>query len=240
MYCLRFPQGKLMNINSLRDTESGPCLIIGNGPSLNETPQWVAEPYPVFACNFFPCYQPGVPVDFLVMIDRKTIQSDHLWDALRPPTKVLCFERWMDDVPGRRAVNVFSWANRDDMIPGFTVGSVYGQYFPTSGHAAVWLADIIGYDEFYLVGMDGTSQQKELDGTDDRGKSNVPHFYDDHPAKNSMLWDIAWGNLYRYMRHERGKEIINLTPGTAVTQLPKVDYAEHFKAHLDSGVRAEH
>ena len=228
-----------MNQNSLRGTGSGPCIIIGNGPSLNVTPQWVSEYYPTFACNFFPYYQPGVPVDYLTMIDRKTIQSAPLWSRIRRPTKVLCFERWIDDAPDHEA-DVYSWANRDDLIPGFTAGSVYGQYFPTSGHAAVWLADLIGFDEFYLIGMDGTSQQRELDGVDDEGKSNVPHFYDEHPAKNSTLWDIAWGNLYRYMRHEKGKEIINLTPDTAITQLPKVNYAEHFKSHPNSGLWAEY
>ena len=117
-------QSKTLSV--LENSARGPCMIIGNGPSLNKIPLWVPEQYPTFACNFFPYYEPRVLLDYLVMIDRASIQNDYLWDAIRLKTKTLCFERWIDDVPSHSTGDVFSWANRDDLIPGFKAGFICG------------------------------------------------------------------------------------------------------------------
>lgn len=85
----------------------------------------------------------------------------------------------------------------------------------------------MGYDEFYLIGMDGTSQQRELAGTDEEGKSNVPHFYDEHPGKDSMLWDIAWGNIAHFLA-KKGKSITNLSTETAITQIERRSYLDYW------------
>ena len=91
----------------------------------------------------------------------------------------------------------------------------------------------MGYDEFFLVGMDGTSQQRELAGTDEEGKSNVPHFYDEHPGKNSILWDIAWGNIAHFLG-KKGKSITNLSTETAITQIERRSHLDYWSP--DTGV----
>lgn len=220
----------MRQFTELLNSSHGPCLIIGNGPSLRDIPEWfLSDAYPSFACNFFNYHRPEVWLDHLVLTDRSTIEEPNVYKHLFSKTKVLVFDRWIDYVPESEKHRVYGWANKVDKIDGFTFGDVYGQYFPTSGHAAVWMADKMGYDRFYLVGMDGTSQQRELSGVDSEGRSNIPHFYntEEKPAKNSMLWDIAWGNIYRHMYHNRGKEIINLSTETAITQLPREDLREH-------------
>jgi hypothetical protein len=220
------------------NTKKGACLIIGNGPSLNDIPDAIlGNSYPNFGCNFFPMHKPNVWLDNLVMTDKSTMMNKWLWEKIMPTTKVFCFARWVLEVPVPR--EVIPWANFDEPIKGFTYGDQWGQYFPTSAHAACWVAHWLGYEKFYLVGMDGTSQARELSGVDEFGKSHVPHFYDDNPGKDSKLWDIAWGNMYRFM-YKRGKEIVNLSSRTAITQLPRESWREHFKTHHNSRLWTEH
>lgn len=218
-------------LQDYKNTESGPCLIIGNGPSLKDAPFGLLDGIPNFACNFFPVHMRGVGVDHLVMIDRTSMRSDKLWDAVNPLTLVFCFAKWAGMFPRRD--NTVYWANKDSPIKGFTSSNVWGQYFPTSAHAAVWIGDFMGFDEFFLIGMDGTSQQRELVGTDGEGRSNVPHFYDEHPGKNSMLWDIAWGNIAHFLG-EKGKSITNLSTKTAITQIERRDYNDVWES--DTGM----
>ncbi len=218
-------------LQDYKNTESGPCLIIGNGPSLKDAPFGLLDGIPNFACNFFPMYMHGVGVDHLVMIDRASMKSDKLWDVINPLTLVFCFAKWAGTFP--RHDNAVWWVNKHNPIKGFTSSNLWGQYFPTSAHAAVWIGDAMGYDEFFLIGMDGTSQERELAGTDEEGRSNVPHFYDDHPGKNSMLWDIAWGNIAHFLG-EKGKSITNLSTQTAITQIERRDYNDFWES--DTGL----
>ena len=214
-------------LEDYRDTQSGPCLIVGNGPSLNSTPLNIAGAIPTFACNFFPMHVPAAHIDYLVMIDKQTIVSEKLWDCIRPHTLAFCFAKWAGAFKKRK--NTVWWANKKDPIDGFSCGSVWGQYFPTSAHAACWIADIMGFDDIYLVGMDGTSQVGSIDDFDESGRSNIPHFYDDHPAKDSMLWDIAWGNMAHYLV-QRNKSITNLSSKTAITQVLRRNHLDFFES----------
>ena len=225
----KFPQGKSMKPKVLedhRDTQSGPCLIVGNGPSLKDFPFHFVGVIPTFACNFFPMYAPEAYIDYLVMIDKQTMVSEKLWDCIRPHTLAFCFVKWAGVLPKRK--NVVWWANKKEPIDGFSFGDVWGQYFPTSAHAACWIADVMGFDDIYLVVMEGTSQARELSGVDEFGKSSIPHFYDDNPAKDSMLWDIAWGNMAHYLG-QKGKSITNLSTKTAITQLMRRNHLDFFE-----------
>jgi len=214
-------------VQDYRDTQSGPCLIVGNGPSLIDFPFHSIGTIPSFACNFLPLHAPAVHYDYLVMTDKKTMLSEKLWKWVRPEVLAFCFQKWAGSFPKRD--NIVWWMNKDDPIEGFSFGDVWGQYFPTSAHAACWIADVMGFDDIYLVGMDGTSQQRELSGVDEFGKSTVPHFYDDHPGKDSMLWDIAWGNMAHYLAR-RNKTITNLSSKTAITQLIRRNHLDFFEA----------
>lgn len=232
-----------MDLSEIKDSSHGPCLIIGNGPSLNEIPAWfLNESYPTFACNFFTHHRPDILVDNLAMIDKFTIENENVWNSVPDTTRVLVFEKWLQFVQRPTHPQIVSWANRDDLIPGFTSGDIYGQYFPTTGHACVWLADVMGYDRFYLVGMDGTAQLREISGVDLEGRSEIPHFYntEDKAQRQSKLWDISWGNMYRHMRYTRGKEIINLSTQTHITQLPRQDINEHIQTDPHSRMWSEH
>ena len=224
-------------IEDYRGTKSGPCLIIGNGPSLSDIPIDFINSIPNFGCNFLPLHAKGTQIDYLVMIDKVTMKSEKLWEWILPNTLVFCFARWAGVV--KRDDRQVWWAKRDELMPGFSGSDLWGQFFPTSAHAAVWIGDVMGYDEFYLVGMDGTSQQKELAGTDGEGRSNVPHFYDNHPGKNSVLWDIAWGNMAYHLK-ERGKSITNLSTKTAITQIPRRDYLDFYEPNIGCWVWPEH
>ena len=55
------------------------------------------------------------------------------------------------------------------------------------------------------------------------------HFYDDNPAKDSVLWDIAWGNMAHHLG-QRGKSITNLSSETAITQLVRRNHLDFFEA----------
>jgi hypothetical protein len=228
---------KPIQLEDLKNTRSGDILIIGNGPSLIDIPIKFASQFPMFACNFYPMHAPGAHVDYLGMIDRGTILNDDLWSYIRPDTLVFPFARWATKCPPRRH-KVCWWKNDFDPIRGLTDGSIYGTYFPTTGHAAVWLADIMGYETFYLVGMDGTSQVGQAEFFDEQGKSNIPHFYDDKPneQKASRAWDIAWGNLLHHVGR-KGKKIINLSTRTAITQLPREDHLDVWQRKSDLSVR---
>lgn len=228
----------MRSLSELKGSASGPCLIIGNGPSLADIPKFVINSYPNFACNFFPVHVRDVVVDHLVVTDKLVMKNRKLWDAVDATTTVFAFARWVDEVDIPRGV--VPYMNTEDPIPGFTMGSVWGQYFPTSAHAACWIADYIGYEKFLLVGMDGTVQVRELDGVDDEGRSNLPHFYDpNHEGRHSKLWDIAWGNMYRFM-YKKGKEIVNLSTKTEITQLPQEDWHVYFGTHYNRWVWAEY
>jgi hypothetical protein len=223
----------IRQFKSVFDTESGPALIIGNGPSLNKTPLELIDLAPSFACNYFPMHarQAAGSLDYLVMTDKGVIRNEKLWEHLWP-LPVFVFARWLSEIPKGVDWNrpIYPWVNRDDLVPGFTSGDVWGQYFPTSGHVAAWIAIKMGFSPIYLVGMDCTVQVGSIEGVDDTGHSKLPHFYDDNPGRPSALWDIAWGNINLWAQ-QRGAEIINLSWVTEITQLPWKDYRDVWETY---------
>jgi len=228
---------KPRTIRELWGTATGPCLIIGNGPSLNDIPDDFLEQYPNFGCNFIPMHR-QFRLDHLVMIDACTYTKTEIWECISPSTRVLVFAKAIEFIRDERRKNIIFWANKTEKIPGMTYGNKWGSYFPTSGHAAVWLADYIGYTEFLLVGVDGTKQARHFDEVDSYGRSLIPHFYDDgHEGVQSVLWDMAWGNLLWHMS-SKGKPITNLSTRTAMTQLPRERWEDYAKSGLDRRLRS--
>jgi len=201
------------------------CIVIGNGPTLRDVPAGFLDKYPTFGTNriylldgFEPCYY--VAVNSLVL----TQFGDDIARLMSGSVKFVA-ERFAKDIPDavpvrRSPVESFSFDPRTGMYEGWTVTYVCLQ-----------LAYFMGFTRVYLVGLDhrykvpaGTSGGIQLIGTG----PDVNHFSNGYfaaatlwhspdLAKSARAYDIA-RKVYQADR----REIINLTPGSALDVFDKM------------------
>ena len=97
---------------------------------------------------------------------------------------------------------------------------------------ALNLADILGADPIYVLGIDGK-----------RSKDKRSHYHDRYPSD----WAIGDGQLASFRSdfehwaalHLAHRKVINLNPDSAVTCWPKIDRDAHFRLDVSHAVSFE-
>jgi len=211
-------------LRNLRKSDT--CVVIGNGPSLQDVPLSFLHKYDSFGSNriymlpfspmFYACVNPLVLDQFSAEISHLDSQAKFIAEShseLVPG----CFSLHSGSVP------TFSREPWRSIYEGFTVTYVLLQ-----------LAFFIGYDSVLMIGvdhrylMDGRPNEQTVRSGDDPN-----HFHPDYFGKGSV-WnnpDLASSERSYHMAksvfEDAGKRIINLTPNSALDVFDKAELADY-------------
>ena len=203
------------------DSLAGEVFIIGGGPSLLRTPPETFELRDSVAINYFPYYSEMVwgkkvlPRYFISM--DATVIFDTLDDTPGVPKFMYAATPGVRQKVGKHKEVVW-WIDTEPK-DGILWRDQGGNFYPSTGHGAAWLAGYMGYHTVLLLGMDCTTGKYKPEQPA-RGKGFIPHFYDPvHEPLYSETWDRHWG-LMRQHLEPSGVTMVNLSPQAMCTSIP--------------------
>ena len=198
------------------------CIIIGNGPSLNDIPDEFLNAYPTFGTNriylregFTPTYYASVN-PLVIEQSVKEIKAMETVKFIRASHA--------NKIPGAIPLTssgywIFSTQPLDYVFEGYTVTYVCMQL-------AYWM----GFTNVLLVGVD---HQFEVHGNPN--EEQVLHGADPNHFSPEYFQDTTWNlpdlanserayDLARRMFSKNGRQIYNCTTRTALNVFPREDY----------------
>lgn len=174
-----------------------------------------------FAINYFPHYSEQVwgeriiPTYFVSM--DATVILDTLEDTPGVPKFMYAATPGIKQKVGKNKEVVW-WLDTEPK-DGILWRDQGGNFYPSSGHGAAWLASYMGYHTIILLGMDCTTGRYRAEAPN-KGKGFIPHFYDPHHEPlYSETWDRHWGLLRRNLE-PKDFLMVNLSPTTMCTSIP--------------------
>jgi len=217
----------------LQGTESGECIVIGNGPSLRTIPRWFLATRPTFGSNRLFHQAAFLPTNYVfydsfdcIEIFNAVYQSRRfVFEAIRGKNKMpdeIADAYWCADLDRKVGFDFREKGIREDTPPR-------GVIYHSTAHAAAWLASFLGYSTILLVGVDCsrgndglTKSQRIKYGVDREGRQLPPHFFGPkHPEVECHTnWNKDWGSLNAALKLRGTAEIINLSDGTYCDTLP--------------------
>lgn len=185
---------------SLRADTSSECVIIANGPSLNDVPRGFLWKFPTFGVNQIWKMQGFTPTYYA---------------AVHPEVRIFA-----EQVNAMRCRKFVTEKARDVIGADLYIKSIKSKTFSKTPHNGLWegwstiyvalqLAYWLGYRTALLVGLDH-----------DKSGSFVPDYYDGLPDEHKRLDDKDPDKLLPAFRLAKqyweadGRRIINLTPNT--------------------------
>lgn len=193
---------------------SGPIIIAGCGPSIENVPNELWFKFPVFAVNRFVVEHHIAPeywtawdtwslVECLPVAQKKKCQI-HLNRRI--------FSYFKNTFPPGE-IDVEWWT--DYAAPaGMSINSHTGMIFVGSTHAALWRAHMLGFDEFYIVGFDCTLGIAPVHDNN--------HFYGKGKAEvYAQSWDAEMATIARHLE-SFGKEVWNISEPTSARMVPRM------------------
>ena len=195
------------------------CLVIGNGPSLADIPNSFLSQYATFGSNR--CYLKFVP-DYYAWIDPLWI-GGYIKEISDLRSKKFIAANFAELVVGATPLynnqeRSFSYDPFEWIHEGYTVTYVLLQLAYYYGYERVGL---IGVDHYYEV--DGEPATKQV------GKDKN-HFTEDYYSESDHWWrpdleKVEESYLIAKDVYEAdGREIINITPNSALTVFPKENW----------------
>lgn len=192
---------------------SGPIVIVGNGPSLDDIPDSFLRKYPTFGCNAIHLREGFKPTYYAVADDWIAGLWQRVYELFRNIPKFA-----LDRMPSLKSGDwdVYPYRRRDGPVwldpetlhPGYLFEP--GIAFRGIVHAMIQMALFMGYDKFYLVGCDNTQ---------DGG-----HFYENEFTKahvDANIWEWAFDTLQTCLLP---RPIINLSTRGKINCLPWADW----------------
>jgi hypothetical protein len=223
-------------IQDFKDVHKGEtCIVVGNGPSLEQTPLWnLRQQYLTFGANKI--YGLEIIPDFWTCVDQVMLTDCIPWVIAQPASSFLAHKFVPRDVPlpGSHQLNIsiesgFSKDAAEKVILGGTVTYVNLQ-----------LAWYMGFTTVLLVGVDHKYPKASIGG-----KAGYKFIAEDDDPDHFKLADgspyFTPGRLYnrpeltaneRYYAaakmvfEQAGRKIVNLTPGSALNIFPKSTFEE--------------
>lgn len=189
------------DLSKYEGRESGPCVVVGGGPSLRGFPWDVLRDWDCVACNMAIRYVPWAK--YMVSMDFTPILEDpaKLEDvrAFNGQVFVKCDGGRIH--PEAREFNVVECVPTEYITESFTEG-VHAIH---SGQAAVQVAMHLGYNPIYLLGVDCKMGPKDMPfhHYDD----GLSYDYDDNQMRKWSRLMNAQARSY----HARGVEVINIS-----------------------------
>ena len=221
-------------LKALRNSASGRCVIIGNGPSLNEMDLSVLRDVPTFGLNrgYLLFDRIGRPTTYLVSVNRYVLQQSMDEMLASAPPKFLSW-RFRQFVPGHRDDVTFLYPIR---MPGFSPDVSRGLWEGgTVTFVALQLAFHMGYREIVLIGVDhsfattGPAHQLVTSTGDDPNHFDKAYF---GAGYRWQLPDLEMSERAYAMAREAfaaaGGSVVDATVGGKLKIFPKADFSALF------------
>ena len=203
------------------------CLVICNGPSLNELPLTFLEMYPSFGCNTICEWYAFEPWYYVAVDDRVRREfGDLVLERFSEIPKFIPtpnLEKWIGPLFYRwfhRPGPLWPYAKQElwpsDML------SEKGITFACVPQVMMQLAYFMGFTTILIVGMDHSDDFKAHAWGRDEGMLDRSD-----PGRLWDKWEIGHMELYKGFI-ENGVEMINITPGTCEKSLPKDDWRKWY------------
>jgi 6-hydroxymethylpterin diphosphokinase MptE-like protein len=220
-------------IQDFKDKRKGNvCVIIGNGPSLEQTPLGkLSRLYEAFGANKI--YGLGIKPTYWTCVDSDMLHDCVSWLLAHPEFDSERFVPRTIPLPGAHQLNVviehgFSKDASEKVVIGGTVTYVNLQLAWYMGFTTVLL---VGVDHKYPKASQGRPGYKFIAEGDDPDHFKLadgsPYF---EPGKIYNRPELAATERYytqaNQVFEQAGRKIINLTPGTALDVFPKGKFEE--------------
>lgn len=228
-------------LEALRDTASGRCVVIGNGPSLNQMDLSVLADEPTFGLNrgYLLFERIGGPTTYLASVNRYVLEQS-ADEMLASPS--LKFFNWRHRrfVPRGRPDVIYLHTVHE---PGFSTDIPRRGLWEgaTVTFVALQLAYHLGYREVVLIGVDhsfataGPAHRLVTSGGDD------PDHFDRNYFGAGYRWQLpdleTSERAYAMARRafeSAGGSVVDATVGGKLTIFPKAEFATLFPGRVDT------
>lgn len=199
------------------------CIIIGNGPSLNDIPLEFLESYPTFGTNRIYLMEDFEPTYYVSVNPLVISQSVEEINKLSCPKYIrhTHADKIKDSIPLYSAGHwTFSKDPLKYVFEGFTVTYVCMQL-------AYWL----GFQNVLLVGVDHYFKTKGNPNQEVISKGDDPNHFSKDYFNKGVSWnlpDLANSEraykLAKRIYNKDGRQIYNLTTKTALDVYPREDW----------------
>jgi len=201
--------------------EGETCLIIGNGPSLNDIPVWFLESYPSFGCNYIYKLEDFKPTYYVAVDGHVQEHADKINSLYTDVPKFL-------PTPNRDSwtgPNIFRFNHRPGALwpyskvplwPSDLLGA-QGITYKNVTHVSVQLAYFMGFETMLLVGMDNTMGENT-------SRVPWPHFYHTQPDPKMPGQPLECEEAFHILNQGMGNRMINLSTHTSITKIPRDDW----------------
>jgi hypothetical protein len=212
--------------DDLQDIEKGgACLVIGNGPGLNDIPDAFLRAYPSFGANRIYLRKDFQPT-FYTVINANLIEQ-YLPEIITLPQKVKFVRaQYADQVPSSIPIvslkpHQFSYTPGKGLYEGWTVTFVNLQI-------AYWM----GFEQVILVGVDHDYDYDATKGKNSYLAGEDPNHFDPNYFKGAF-WDhpsLKYSEeayiLAKEAYEKDGREILNASTRTKLDVFKKVYWHE--------------
>lgn len=193
------------NFNNLHKGQT--CLLLGNGPSLNDVPIALLNKYIAIGANSV--HKSGYTPTYYTAIDKRVhrLFADaintiyrHIYKFLPSPT----LDRWEGE-------NIVRFPHKPgDMWP--YIGMHRGIAYVCVMHAQIQLAYWMGFEKMLMVGIDHTSKGAHFWGID-------------HEQPGEPPLDL-WAQGYKELRHRLSIDLVNISTHTQLEEryVPREDW----------------
>lgn len=216
-----------MRIEEFKDIHKGErCFILGNGPSLNHIDLSLLKNEFTLGCNhiylmkgFKPTY--WCIADYWVMEKIKEDVQKTYPDIIKFSARVHNGEE-LTILPKTCCFNMIEQRYDYNGSPNFSDDlskGLYGGY--SIAYVMIQLANYMGFDEIYLLGIDGIKDGNMYSFFP--GAIIAPQF-----KKQTDLSHIAF-NVARGFLEEKGSKIYNATPNSSVKSFKIIKYEDLFR-----------
>ena len=222
-------------IERLRNSASGPCVIIGNGPSLNKMDLSVLKDVPTFGLNrgYLLFERIGGPTTYLVSVNRYVLEQSTFEMLASPCPKFFNWRHRRYVPPGRDDVIYIN----PSRAPGFStdIAGTGPWEGATVTFVAMQLAYHMGYREVVLIGVDhlfsthGPAHQLVTSAGDD------PNHFDKGYFGAGYRWQLPDLKLSEHAYsmakaafEAAGGRILDATVDGKLTIFPKADFTALF------------
>lgn len=203
------------------------CLIVCNGPSLNELPLDFLEMYPSFGCNTICEWEDFSPTYYVAVDDRVRREfGDCVMRRFRHIPKFIPtpnLDRW-------KGTMFYRWFHRPGPLWPYAATSLWpseilskdGITWSCCPHVMMQLAFFMGFETILIVGMDHSDDYRMHAWGEDEGIIRRPN-----PRALWEKWERGHMELCKGFA-ARGVRMINVTPWTEEKALPKGDWRDYY------------
>ena len=245
----------ISKFNKLKNKYKGKrVFLLGNGPSLNQTPLHLLENEYKMCCNRFNLFYDRInwKPDFYIATDDLLIQDIYkeINQDIIPEAKAAFFP---DIHPSNIEIknnliypqdNIF-WLNTDR--PGFTLDLPYCGINKTVINPSLQILSYLGFSEIYLIGMDLTFSDQNVEKHNSRDwtaqKNDDPNHFDPryfgkgysyhNPTKNEIIQTFEEAKIFFDANQVK---IYNSTIGGKLEIFPRVDIHNLFNLNQEKEI----